>query len=361
MRLALLGLAVLLRAGPGDAQSLMERSPNLHGAWTLPSGEAAFVFVHRFEFMNGGDELFNVPTLTLAAGVPLGLTVGLDFTSYSEVVPGRVTGNETQYWVKRSIWDGDAFRVAGLAAYNTAAGSWDGAVELQRGWGPATLSGEVRGFSDLFGSGEAGLAGGAGASLRLTEYLGVTGDVGRVLGHDSVPAAWSAGIAMAIPGSPHTMSFHASNSGAVTLQGASREKVVGRAGRLRYGFSFTVPLGTASRWARIFRPAPAPAQPPAGAAAEDSAAATVEMRMIAFAPGETHIEAGQSVRWVNRDPVPHTVTAGDQTWGSALLGEGAQYTRRFDEPGRYPYFCTPHPQMRGVIVVSAASGGDSDN
>lgn len=357
MRALVLLASVLVSAAPpaAGAQSVLERSPNLHGVWTLPGGHAAFVFAHRFEFLNGGDELYNVPTLTLAFGLPLGLTAGLDYSSYSEVVPDRFLGNETQYWLKRRVPVGGLAEVAALVAYNTAAESWDGAVDVRRGVGPVTLFGELRGFSDRFGMGEPGAAAAVGAGVRLTPYLGLTADVGRVLGADSVPSTWSAGMAVAIPGTPHTFSLQATNGGAITLQGASREKVAGAPDQLRYGFVFTVPLGTGSRWARIFRPGPpAEAQPEPGSAATDTAAVRVEMKMVAFAPGEVRIRAGQSVAWVNRDPIEHTATADDGSWGSRLLKEGEIYVRRFDTPGRYPYHCTPHPQMRGVVIVEGA-------
>lgn len=352
----LLGAALLLAAPPpASPQSVMERSPNLHGVWTLPRWDAAFVFAHRFEFLNGGDELFNIPTLTLALGLPLGLTAGLDFSSLSEVVPERLAGNETQYWLKRGIPAGGLADVAALVAYNSAAGSWDGALDVRRPIGPLALFGELRGFSDRFGSGEAGYAGAIGAGVRLTDHLAVTGDVARVLDTDSFPSAWSTAVAISIPGTPHTFSLQATNGGAITLQGASRKKVIGAADRTRWGFVFTVPL-TGSRWSRIFRPgppaaAPRPPAPGADVARPDSAAVRVEMKLIAFAPAEIRIRAGQSVEWVNLDPVEHTATADDGSWGSELLKEGERYVRRFDTPGRYTYHCIPHPQMQGVVIV----------
>ena len=44
---------------------------------------------------------------------PLGLTAGIDFTSYSEVVPDNVTGNERQLWLKRPF-DLPGAMVAGM-------------------------------------------------------------------------------------------------------------------------------------------------------------------------------------------------------------------------------------------------------
>ncbi|MGH7459207.1 MAG: cupredoxin domain-containing protein [Longimicrobiaceae bacterium] len=334
----------MVAATPLAAQSLLDRSPNLAGTWTVERGHAVFVFSHRLEFLNGGDELINFPTLSLALGLPLGFTAGLDYTSNSEAVPTQLGGNESEYWLKRAFGLGAGSSAAARLGYNSAAGSVDAALMADGRLGPVTLLGEVRGFSDGFGSGEPHAAVALGTVIPLTRYLGVAGDAGRVVSADSFPAVWSAGVAISIPGSPHTLSIHAANSGATTLQGASREKVIGPRS-VRYGFAFTVPLGTGARWLRIFRGEP---EPPL---ADTARAARVEMREISFTPAEVRVRAGESVEWLNLDPVAHTVTADDAAWESGFLAEGDRFVRRFDEPGRYPYHCEPHSWMVGVVVV----------
>jgi plastocyanin len=357
MRTPIVGLALLLAAAPSlGAQSVLERTPNIQGTWTLPSANAAFVFTHRFEFIQGGDELRNLPTLSLALGLPVGLTAGLDYTSNSELSPEHAGGNETEFWLKRAFQLGRRGALSATAAYNNVAGSADGAVDARVRAGPFSLLGELRGFSDMFDTGEAGLAGAVGGILQLTPYLGLTGDVGRVISADSFPSVWSAALAVAIPGTPHTFALQASNVGAVTLQGASH-RPTDPLRSVRYGFVFTLPLGTASQWSRIFRPAPHDAMPMTGAASTgaaastDSVAARVEIRQVAFSPREVHIHAGQTVEWVNHDPTVHTVTADDGSWGSQLIAEGKTFSHRFDTPGRYAYHCLPHPMMTAVVVV----------
>lgn len=363
MRGLLLSLAPLLASQPLDAQSFLDRSPGIAGTWTVDRGEGAFVFAHRFELMSGGDEVLNVPTLTVAVGLPWGLTAGLDYTSNSEIVVDNLSGNETQYWLKRAVGLGERAGLAGLVAYNTAAESVDGALSARGGAGPVSLLGELRGFSRRFGEDEPGVAGAVGAVLHLTPYLGVSGDVARPFWGDSPATVWSAGLGIAIPGSPHTLSMHATNGGALTLQGSSLKKQLGSQD-VRYGFVFTVPLGSGSRWARIFRPgegppaapAPAPAAPqvqsqPGTEAPADSAAATVEIRQVAYGPKTVRIRAGQSVAWVNRDPLQHTVTSDDGRFESGVMNEGARFVQRFDTPGRYRYHCMPHPQMKAVVIV----------
>lgn len=344
-RVATLSLALwVLLAQGAAAQSLMERSPNLQAGWSLATGAPAFVFAHRFELLSGGDELLNIPTLTLAVGLPLGLAAGLDFSSNSEILLDRTGTNETQYWLGGTRRLGAATSASALLAYNSAAGSVDGALTARRGFGPLTLLGELRGFSDLFGRGSAGAAAAGGALLHATPHLALTADVGRVVTEDSLPSVWSAGVAISIPGTPHTMSLQAGNGGALTLQGTSRSKTRDFSPR-RYGFVFTVPLGTGSQWSRVFRPAPPPEPPPADSVVR------VEIRLVAYQPQEIRIRPGQTVEWVNRDPIEHTVTADDGSWGSELLPEGGRYSRRFDRPGRYSYHCLPHPMMKGVVVV----------
>ncbi len=366
MRAPIVGLALLLASAPAlAAQSVLERSPNIQGTWTLPAANAAFVFTHRFEFIQGGDELRNLPTLSLSLGLPLGLTAGLDYTSNSEISVQSTGGNETEFWLKRALPIGDRAAVSALAGYNNVAGSADGAVDARLAAGPVTVLGELRGFSDMFDSGEAGLAAGIGGILHLTPYLGIAGDVGRVISADSFPSVWSAALAVAIPGTPHTFSFQASNVGATTLQSVSRRPPEPLRS-VRYGFVFTLPLGTWSQWSRIFRPAPAlesasttapaPVTPTADegntdTAASDSVAARVVIRQVAFQQREVRIRAGQTVEWINQDPTVHTVTGDDGSWGSDLLTEGKRFTHRFDKPGRYAYHCLPHPMMTAVVVV----------
>jgi hypothetical protein len=338
------GAAVATSPIPAVAQSVAERSPNLIGVWSVERWRLGFAFAHRFEFLEGGNQLINYPTLSLALGLPLDLTAGLDYTSNSEVIPASRFGNETQFWLKRPFHFGP-HGVAALLGYNNAAESIDGALFGRYRLGPLALLGELRGFSDRFGSGEGGVAGAAGLVVHLTPYLALGGDFGRMLMSDAPPGAWSAGASVTIPGTPHTFSLHAANSGATTLQSVSRNKVTG-VRSVRYGFVFTVPLGTGSQWLRIFRPAP-----PSPGPSPDPDLVRVDMRQIEFSPRQIRIRAGQTVEWINSDPVVHTVTADDQSWGSELLQEGERYERRFTEPGRYPYVCLPHPMMTGVVIV----------
>jgi amicyanin len=74
---------------------------------------------------------------------------------------------------------------------------------------------------------------------------------------------------------------------------------------------------------------------------------------FAFLPAELHIHAGQTVTWVNceESATSHTSHADGEEWSSPLLGPGASFSHRFDQPGTFDYHCDPHPFMTGRVVV----------
>lgn len=80
----------------------------------------------------------------------------------------------------------------------------------------------------------------------------------------------------------------------------------------------------------------------------------------AFTPRELHITAGQTVTWVNKGHMHHSVTADDDSFNSGFVKPGASYSHTFLQPGRYPYHCVLHGSeggtgMAGVIIVAIAS------
>jgi plastocyanin len=62
-------------------------------------------------------------------------------------------------------------------------------------------------------------------------------------------------------------------------------------------------------------------------------------------------QVGDVVVWRNMDLVPHTVTAQGRQFDSGDLPPGRTWRYRVTKKGRYPYGCTYHPTMHGVLVV----------
>jgi plastocyanin len=73
-----------------------------------------------------------------------------------------------------------------------------------------------------------------------------------------------------------------------------------------------------------------------------------------FTPDRVEVKVGTTVRWTNADKrTSHSVIwLGPGGFESERFFPGESYERRFDKPGTYPYSCGPHPEMKGVVVVT---------
>jgi plastocyanin len=87
--------------------------------------------------------------------------------------------------------------------------------------------------------------------------------------------------------------------------------------------------------------------------ATEGSATVVTIDGCTFAPTITRVHVGSEVRWVNASGAPHDVTGRKFVWGSDQLFNGDSYTHRFGTSGMYPYSCSLHPGMAGVVVVGA--------
>jgi len=80
------------------------------------------------------------------------------------------------------------------------------------------------------------------------------------------------------------------------------------------------------------------------------------MQSLKYIPAEIEIEAGTTVVWTNLDVVAHTVThkvkIEDQLFDSPWMGPGDTFSFTFEERGKYPIYCLPHPFMTQMVVVS---------
>lgn len=343
--------ALALALASASAQSTLDRAPNVGEAWVPDGGVVQFNFVHRFYVSPGPThKVTNFPTFTLATGFGHGVGLGIRYGSNSTVVETPYRPNELEAFTRLRLGAAEGADGLGLAitpAYNVAARSPDGEVALDWTWQRFTITGVARALGKPFGQSGArvGLAG--AAAIRLTRYVGVSGDIGHLI-HDSVGTVWSAGITLAIPSSPHSFSLHASNAATSTIQGNSKP-----AGHVLYGFEFTIPLHL-SRFAPWFHPGRESGSEVEGTAAALAApvGAVVTIKELKYVADTVVVTAGQAVRWVNQDPVPHSVTfdAADEA-GSPLIASGRVYAHLFTRPGTYTYHCTPHPVMHGVVIV----------
>lgn len=77
---------------------------------------------------------------------------------------------------------------------------------------------------------------------------------------------------------------------------------------------------------------------------------TVTMKGVKFNPDSIVIKAGETVTWVNEDPVEHQVKVGNDM--SPRLRQGQSWSKTFNVPGEFDITCTIHPQMLGRVKVT---------
>ena len=90
----------------------------------------------------------------------------------------------------------------------------------------------------------------------------------------------------------------------------------------------------------------------------DAKGTTVDLKEACIIPTVLRVDVGQTVTWVNRDAMAHTVTgvgvrSGDgRGWGSFdEIPQDGTFTHAFNHAGVYPYYCVLHPGMVGAVVA----------
>ncbi len=86
----------------------------------------------------------------------------------------------------------------------------------------------------------------------------------------------------------------------------------------------------------------------------EGSSVTVRLEGCTFVPTITRVPVGAEVRFVNTSFGQHDITGRMYAWGSELLDSGESYAHRFMAAGLYPYSCSLHPGMAGVVVASDA-------
>lgn len=355
---AILGALPALLAAQGN----LDRTPNVSGDWVVRPGTVQFNFLHRFvRSPKPVRKVSNFPTFLLATSILKGTTIGFNYSTNSTLAPAYP--NEWEFFARAQPWrqaGGFPVDIGGQVGYNLAAKGVDGELSVGRSTGPLHLIAVGRALSDpLKKNGNPQFAFGGGAVLKLTRHLGIHGDYVRLTALNTATGergAWSAGLAVAIPNTPHSISLHATNTNTGTLQGASRG-----AKQVRYGFEFTIPITLARYFGHKSKPAPAaPATPGAPAPLAPGAVPSGPvtgpltksgMQGLQFTAATLEIAVGTTIEWKNEDPVPHTVTADDNSFDSGMIENGQVWRYTFTRPGTYAFHCTPHPFMKGTVVV----------
>jgi len=79
----------------------------------------------------------------------------------------------------------------------------------------------------------------------------------------------------------------------------------------------------------------------------------VNIKDFRFDPDPIIIAKGTSLTWINQDAVNHQILfeRGPVISMSPMLKPGDSWTGTFLETGDFPYSCTVHPTMKGMVKV----------
>jgi plastocyanin len=80
---------------------------------------------------------------------------------------------------------------------------------------------------------------------------------------------------------------------------------------------------------------------------------TIIIKDMAYSPAQLTVNAGDIVRWVNKDTTVHSVVFSKDSKinPSGVLAPSQSFSVRFYNTGVYNYSCGQHPQMQGSVVV----------
>lgn len=80
---------------------------------------------------------------------------------------------------------------------------------------------------------------------------------------------------------------------------------------------------------------------------------TLTIKDFAFSPEPLKVPKGTVVKVTNEDDAAHTATADDGTaFDTGSLGQGDSKEITLSKVGEFPYHCSIHDYMKGVIQVT---------
>ena len=95
--------------------------------------------------------------------------------------------------------------------------------------------------------------------------------------------------------------------------------------------------------------------------ATEGSSSIVRLQGCTFGPAITRVAVGTEVKWINVAGQTHDVVGRRFDWGSEALDNGQSFTHRFTAAGLYPYSCSFHPGMAGIVVVGGPATADAND
>lgn len=82
----------------------------------------------------------------------------------------------------------------------------------------------------------------------------------------------------------------------------------------------------------------------------------VTIAKLVYGPAETTLHVGDTITWVNNDPIAHTATAKADAPGGpweVMIPAGKSASMQMTAAGTIDYYCRFHPNMKARLIVLA--------
>ena len=78
---------------------------------------------------------------------------------------------------------------------------------------------------------------------------------------------------------------------------------------------------------------------------------TINIVNFTFTPGTLTVSVGTTVTWTNNDSTTHRPISNTGVFDSGNLAPKATFSYTFNNAGTFPYHCSIHPYMIGMVIV----------
>ncbi|MAP81276.1 MAG: plastocyanin [Aequorivita sp.] len=75
----------------------------------------------------------------------------------------------------------------------------------------------------------------------------------------------------------------------------------------------------------------------------------VTIKNMKFSPDVITVKKGDTIKWINKDIVPHDVTETNKEWQSTPLKNKEVFSKKISSG--FSYFCSFHTVMKGTVKV----------
>ena len=79
-----------------------------------------------------------------------------------------------------------------------------------------------------------------------------------------------------------------------------------------------------------------------------------------FSPSVVHARVGQKIQVTNTGLISHTMTSVTGAFDTGLIRHDRSSIVVVNKPGTYKFICSPHPWMKGTLIVSGSGGSGTE-